>query len=151
MWNLDLSSKWNLFHFPVLGSMNKLSSGESSWNGLSTFGIINHSTSNGKIDIPDQNQTKQSQSQKYSKDMYLQLTKNYIQKSYRQVSGGSGKVEWGRRRCQLTSPPAASINLGQPSKHTPNIIISWNGTFSTKEKNILLCYIISQHQSWPTL
>ena len=32
---------------------------------------------------------------------------------------GEGEVEWGRRRCQLTSPPAASINLGQPRRtHT---------------------------------
>ena len=35
--------------------MNKLSSGEASWNGLSTFGIINHSTFRGKIDIQGAN------------------------------------------------------------------------------------------------
>ena len=61
--------------------MNKLSSGESSWNGLSTFGIINHSTSNGKIDIPDQNQTKQSQNQKYSKDLGIYNHKKNIYKN----------------------------------------------------------------------
>ena len=71
--------------------MNKLSSGESSWNGLSTFGIINHSTSKGEIDIPDQNQTKHRKSQKYSKDRYLQLTKNIYKNPTGEYLGVAGK------------------------------------------------------------